>query len=228
MKILSILGSHRKRGNTDRILGLLHSAFEQAATRGQESLEWKTHVLSDLDIQPCRGCRRCFYHGEEHCPNHDDLLFLRDEIAESDGVVLASPVYVNDVSGTTKNLIDRLAFVCHRPQFMRSPFLLVATTGETSCRHALRSLQSAAISWGAPIAGSFGFETGALAGEDEIALHRSRASHAAKKLYEAVWHQRWASPSFLSLMLVGAQVANELAVHLIIDFVKYEGDNHQK
>ena len=59
-------------------------------------------------------------------------------VLEADGVVLASPVYVNDVSGHVKTLIDRLAFVCHRPQFMQTPFFL-ATTGGSSCRHALRT-----------------------------------------------------------------------------------------
>lgn len=205
MKILSLLGSHRKRGNTGRILGLLRSALEQTASRDQEALEWKTLVLSELDIRPCRGCRRCFDKGEEHCPNRDDLLALRDEIAKSDGVILGSPVYVNDVSGTTKTVIDRLAFICHRPQFMKTPFLLLATTGETSYRHTLRSLQSAAISWGAPIAGSFGFEAGALAREEEIGLHASRAAAAARMLYDVVRRQRTESPSLLSLMVFAIQ-----------------------
>ena len=47
----------------------------------------------------------------------------------ADGIIFASPVYVNDVSGIAKTWIDRLAYVCHRPAFAGKCAYLIATVG---------------------------------------------------------------------------------------------------
>lgn len=203
MKILAILGSGRSRGNTARIVDMVRGAFEARASAEDGKMEWNTLFLSELDLNPCRGCRVCFDRGEEHCPNRDRLIETRDAIVEADGVVLASPVYVNDVSGRMKTLIDRLAFVCHRPRFMRTPFLLLATTGSSTCRHALRTLQSAAATWSAPIAASAGFCTGALA--DDLTPHTRRVERAASRFYASIREQRARRPTFISLMVFAIQ-----------------------
>lgn len=53
--------------------------------------------------------------GEDHCPLRDDVSEIKKKIDDADIIILASPVYVEDVSGLLKNWIDRMAFVCHRP-----------------------------------------------------------------------------------------------------------------
>ncbi len=205
MKILALVGSGRRHGNSARIVELIERAFRAEALTRHKDVEWETIFLPGLNLQYCRGCRACFNHGEDHCPNKDGLLELRDAVARADGVVLASPVYVNDVSGSVKTLIDRLGFVCHRPQFMKTPFLLLATTGGTTARHAIRTLQSAAVSWGAPLGASAAFATGALSGNDEIASHSVQANRAARKFLSRIEQQLRERPSFLSLLVFAIQ-----------------------
>ncbi|WP_455382927.1 flavodoxin family protein [Salinispira pacifica] len=205
MKVLSLIGSGRQRGNTARIVEMVGDAFAAACEKRGDALEWRTLFLGDVCLGPCRGCRSCFNHGEDHCPNGDRLLEVRDAILSADAVVLASPVYVNDVSGMMKTLIDRLAFVCHRPQFMRTPFLLLATTGDTPARHALRTMQSAAVSWGAPLLGAAGFVTGARSDSRQLEAHRPRADRIAHRTFRRIVEKRHERPSFIALMVFAIQ-----------------------
>jgi multimeric flavodoxin WrbA len=67
----------------------------------------------------------------------------------ADGLLLASPVYVDDVSGLTKTWMDRLAYRCHRPGFGRKCAYPVATVGGRPTRHTLRTMNAALLTWGA-------------------------------------------------------------------------------
>lgn len=201
MKILTICGSHRKNGNTARVLSLLAGALSRYDGADVESV-----FLSDFDIRPCRGCRLCFDLGEHRCPLDDDVLPLRDRILAADGIVLASPVYVNDVSGTMKTFIDRLAFVCHRPAFAGIPAVVIATTAGSPCTHAIRTMQTAHISWGGAVIASTGFVTGAITSREEIgSRHGGKIERLGRRLASAVSSRRWERPSFASLLVFRVQ-----------------------
>ena len=167
MKILALNGSYRTNGNTARVLSLIEEPIRCEADRAGETLDFETVDLGHMNIQMCRGCRICFDRGEDHCPLKDDLLAVKKKMKEADSVIIASPVYVDDVSGITKNWIDRLAHVCHRPEFFGKYAYLLATTGATSTGHTLRTM-NALMYWGFHIIGRAGFKTGALSKRDEI------------------------------------------------------------
>ncbi len=206
MKITAFSGSLRKNGNTARALQLLYEKLKAETENSKLTLEWESIPLSSMDIQACRGCRLCFGKGEDACPLKDDLLAVHRIIKESDCVILASPVYVNDVSGTMKTLIDRLAFVCHRPQYCYTPFFLLATTGGSPCRHTIRTMQSAAVSWAAPLAGSIGLTTGALLSrEDLAAAYGRKISRAVRQIVTFIARERFFKPSFISLLVFAVQ-----------------------
>ncbi len=114
MRLVAILGSLRPNGNTARALSLLAEELVRPGERRRTAVELETVRLGELDLRPCRGCRACFDLGEEACPHRDDLPALYRRLREADGVVLATPVYVNDVSGTMKTLLDRLAAAARR------------------------------------------------------------------------------------------------------------------
>jgi multimeric flavodoxin WrbA len=156
-----------------------------------------------MNIQMCRGCRICFDQGEDHCPLQDDLLAIKAKMKEANAVIVASPVYVDDVSGTTKNWIDRLAFVCHRPEFSGKPAYLLATTGASSTSHTLRTM-NALLYWGFHIVGRAGFKTGALSKRDEInTRYGAKFEQIAQAIFQAVYQET--VPSFLSLMVFKIQ-----------------------
>ena len=226
MKILTINGSHRKKGNTGAVLTLLAEALEEKfkgteawavgrASKKEEAGEEPISVndltiehcfLSDLELKPCRGCRVCFDRGEASCPVEDGLLSLHKRILEADCVILATPVYVNDVSSTMKTMIDRLAFVCHRPAYWNTPMFLIATTGGSPTRHTIRTLQSAAISWGVPLIGSLGLTTGALSTLDQIrSEYNDRIMRKARIIASYLHNERHKSPGFISLTVFAIQ-----------------------
>jgi multimeric flavodoxin WrbA len=100
-----------------------------------------------MNILLCRGCRACFDHGEEACPLHDDLPLIRSRMDDADALILASPVYVDDVSGLVKNWMDRLAYLSHRPAMGGKYAFTVATVGGGPAGHTLRTMNTALLTW---------------------------------------------------------------------------------
>jgi multimeric flavodoxin WrbA len=200
MKILALIGSYRKNGNTSQAVDLVCEGLRKEAARAGSPLEIETIFLGHLDIGGCRGCRACFDRGEDKCPLRDDLPIVKAKMKQADGILVASSVYVDDVSGITKNWIDRLAHVCHRPEFAGKCAYLLVTVGSTPTSHAMRTLSVALSTWGFHIAGMTGFKTGALMKPEEMnATCAVKAEKIARSFFHDVHEQGWARPSFMSL-----------------------------
>jgi multimeric flavodoxin WrbA len=200
MQVLVLVGSYRKAGNTARIARMVEARMQDRAARDNAALDFETVFLGDLDVRPCRGCRACFDRGEDACPLKDDVALIRARIEAADALVLAGPVYVDDVSGLMKNLMDRLAYLCHRPALGGKYALALATVGGGGAGHALRTMYVALLTWGCHMVGRTGFKTGALASEDELRRFRPGADAAADRLFDAIVRKRNDNPSFVSLM----------------------------
>jgi multimeric flavodoxin WrbA len=206
VEILALVGSYRKQGNTDQIVGLIEEGLRRAADQHRERLAIETIYLGHEAINPCRGCRVCFDRGEEKCPFRDDLLAVKAKMKAADGLLLASPVYVDDVSGITKTWIDRLAHVCHRPEFAGRCAFSVATVGGSPTSHTLGTMTMALRTWGFHIAGQAGFKMGALMKpETSEARFRQGAEKVATQLFDAIHERKFARPSFYSLMMFKIQ-----------------------
>lgn len=206
MKILVLIGSYRRNGNTDQITGLIKEHLQKEAEHQSTSLEIETVYLGQQNLQFCHGCRTCYDRGEENCPVKDSLLDIKAKMLASDGLVLASPVYVDDVSGITKNFIDRLCHVCHRPQFAGKIAYLVTTTGSSRVGKTLDTMKLALRTWGFQVVGQSGYKMGGLMKrEDTRALFDAQARQAARKLFRAIAQRQWLKPSFYSLMVFKIQ-----------------------
>jgi multimeric flavodoxin WrbA len=206
MKILILVGSHRRNGNTDQILGLIKEHLELEAEEHQTALEVESVYLGQPQLGFCRGCRICFDRGEEHCPVKDDLLAIKAKMLAADGIILSSPVYVDDVSGITKNFIDRLCHVCHRPQFAGKAAYLVATTGSSRTGKTLETMKMAVRTWGFHVVGQSGYKMGALMKRDETRVRFDpRAAQAAHQVFTAIIRSSYRKPAFYSLMMFKIQ-----------------------
>jgi multimeric flavodoxin WrbA len=200
MKIVTIVSSYRKDGNTARVVELIKKRIKQAAYERKVSLEMESINLGHMQIQTCRGCRVCFDRGEHMCPLKDDLLQIRDKISEADGIIFASPVYAEDANGIAKNWIDRMAFNNHRPGFAGKCALIVTTSGVASTNHSITTMGNALRCWGFHIAGQSRFRTGALMSIDDMEIwHSSRISRAGSRLFEAAAGKEALKPSFTPL-----------------------------
>lgn len=100
-----------------------------AALESLGEVEGEVVVLSDYRLEPCRGCKVCFNHGESLCPLKDDRDLLIGKMMAADGVVLATPNYSFQVSGITKTFLDRLGYVFHRPCFFGKSFTGIVVQG---------------------------------------------------------------------------------------------------
>jgi multimeric flavodoxin WrbA len=206
MKILVCVGSYRKNGNTAQIAGLIKDHLQKFATSGNETMEIETIYLGHQQIGLCRGCSVCFDQGEEKCPLKDDLLMIKSKMKQADGLLVASPVYVDDVSGTVKNWIDRLAHICHRPEFAGKSAYLIATVGSSPTGNTLKTIRTALSTWGYHIIGQKGFKTGALMKPAEIDVRfQKQTEEIARKFYQAIHGRDFAQPSFMSLMMFKIQ-----------------------
>ena len=102
MKVLGVVGSPRRKGNTHILVSrILEGAeAERAAT--------DTIFLNDLTIRECDGCHACWA-GKE-CSKKDDMNRLYTAIAEADALVLGTPVYWYGPTALMKGFIDRFVY----------------------------------------------------------------------------------------------------------------------
>lgn len=97
MKTLIFSGSPRKNGETAFMIEELKKAMGG---------EFKEVNAYRADIRPCVDCRWCFEH--EGCAIKDEMQEVYDYIQECDHIVLASPVYFEEITGTLLAMFSRL------------------------------------------------------------------------------------------------------------------------
>ncbi len=103
MTVLGIVGSPRKKGNTEI---LTNHALKAIA---EEGLDTKLIRLAGLDIRPCSGCLAC--QKAEVCTIKDDLFPIYLEMKKADGIILASPVYYGSATGLMKSFTERTGYI---------------------------------------------------------------------------------------------------------------------
>ena len=100
MKIVGFIGSPRKSGNTNALVGeILRGAHDGGA-------ETIAYHINELNIRGCQACYKC-QTKDGKCIQKDDMAGLYDEINSADAIVIGTPVYMAQVTSQTKTLIDR-------------------------------------------------------------------------------------------------------------------------
>jgi len=106
MKIVVINGSPTGiEGATGKALAALMEGAKQ------EGAEVQLFELGAGTVKPCISCHTCQKEG--YCPIEDDLQPIQKSMLESDGIVLGSPNYIDDVSAQLKALLDRCFSMYH-------------------------------------------------------------------------------------------------------------------
>ena len=123
MKVLAIVGSSRKKHTYDSVFLFLKEL------ETHYKITYEIIMLSDYNLQTCKGCKLCIDKGEETCPLQDDRDLIISKIQQADGLILASPNYSFHVSGLMKVFLDRLGYFFHRPEFFSKTFTSIVTQG---------------------------------------------------------------------------------------------------
>lgn len=123
MNVLVLNGSPRKdRGATGSLLKHFVEGMEDAKA------DIETMYSVGLDLGDCRGCFNCWTSTPGKCIQDDEMTPILDKMADADIIVLATPVYVDGMTGSLKTLLDRVIPLLHGAFELR----------DDHCRHALR------------------------------------------------------------------------------------------
>ena len=101
VKLLGIVGSPRKGGNTEI---MVRTALEAAEERSGVATEMV--LLAGQRVHPCISCYHCFFHDGECCLK-DDASEILHKMIEADGLIIGSPVYFGSLTATLKALLER-------------------------------------------------------------------------------------------------------------------------
>ena len=138
MKVLAFNSSPKMgKGNTALILNPFLDGMREAGA------EVELFYVRKLKINPCRGEFNCWTKNPGRCYQKDDMNMLLPKLMEAEIRVLATPVYVDGVTGPMKNLIDRMIPLAQpsfeirdghtrhprRPGYMPGKVVLVSTCG---------------------------------------------------------------------------------------------------
>ncbi len=106
MRVVAFNGSPRPGGNT---FLLIKEVFRELETAG---IQTELVQVGGQRVQGCTACYHCFTSRNKRCMIEDDPV--NDWITKmdrADGILLASPTYVTDVTPELKALIDRACLV---------------------------------------------------------------------------------------------------------------------
>jgi len=134
MKILALMGSPRKQGNTDLLINEIQAGAEGAGH------QYEQLNLYDLDISPCTDCRDC---STGPCSIDDDMQDIYPKIEGADVIIFGTPLYWYGPSGPMKLLIDRLLPYGESGKLKGKKAVLVipSAEGPTACEAAVRMFQ---------------------------------------------------------------------------------------
>jgi multimeric flavodoxin WrbA len=106
MKVVGFNGSTRKDSNTAILVRHVFAELEK------EGIETEMIQLAGRQIRGCLGCYKCYVNVNGRCVQEKDALneYIQ-KMADADGIIMASPVYVASISPDMKAMIDRATMV---------------------------------------------------------------------------------------------------------------------
>ncbi len=131
MKTFILNGSPRYHGNTADLLDHFISYLSE---------EYKLIRVYDSNLMPCMDCRYCQTH--DGCAIPDEMKFYYRDVIEADNIVLASPLYFDELTGALLNFCSRFQYFYQRRATSslyqgkkKKGFLLLTGGGSSSSVH---------------------------------------------------------------------------------------------
>jgi len=118
MKVLGIIGSQRKMGNTDILVK------EALMGAEEEGAEVDILRLTDYKLLPCDGLAPCIF-GNRGCNLDDDFNYLLGRIYGCDSLIFGAPCYILESTAVVKLMIDRMISVNYRSRARGKPAAVI-------------------------------------------------------------------------------------------------------
>ena len=105
MKLMAIVGSPRKGGNTEI---LVNKVIEGCKSKAE--VEVNKFFVVDKKIEYCTGCMTCVFPppGTRKCVIEDDMAGILDEMKECDAFIFGSPNHMHTMSAPLLNFLSRM------------------------------------------------------------------------------------------------------------------------
>ncbi|MDE6426551.1 MAG: flavodoxin family protein [Ruminococcus sp.] len=110
MKKVFIYAASRSNNSSLKIANYL---AEKITEYSENPVECSIYTPREINILSCQGCNICFYKGKCSLDAKDGFDKIKDEMIESDMIILISPVYAHNVTGDMKIFIDRISHWLH-------------------------------------------------------------------------------------------------------------------
>lgn len=171
MKILLISSSPHKENSMTFAL-----ANEVLKPLLEKSVEIEAIHLASLIINFCRHCEAC-HRRILQCSIKDDVPAVITKILESEGIIFATPNYINHVTASMKALFERASHFIHCKRLLGQYVAGVVSSGSGEDKEVLDYIRYYAYTCGAQYSG--GVSAGAMA----IGEKMDAARRLGKKLF---------------------------------------------
>ena len=146
MKILLISSSPRKEKSQTLFLA-------KEVLRGcTDSVESEIIHLRDYKIEFCRHCEGC-HKKILQCPIEDGVRSILEKMLDAEGIILASPNYINQVTASMKALFDRSSHFIHCKRLSGKYIAGVVSSGSGQDKEVLDYIEYYSHTCGAQYAG---------------------------------------------------------------------------
>lgn len=196
LRVLAINSSSRKM-NTYELISQVKEILKI------HNIDVEIINLFDYDIKACIGCEHCLI--KSGCVLDDQVKIIMEKIKSSDGIILTSPVYMENISGKLKTFVDRTCRWFHRPQIYGKPVLVISTTKGSGLKSTIKYLERVVIQWG-------GFNTGKIGRNIRTINNKISKSECENFIGHLNMNKEKYTPSLKSL--VNFQIQKELAYKL--------------
>ena len=147
MKILLISSSpHKEKSKTFSLAKEVLKGFSN------EVADIETIHLIDFSILFCKHCEQC-HKNIMQCPLKDDVYVILEKMLEADGIILASPNYINQVTASMKALLDRSSHFIHCKRLLGKYIAGVVSSGSGRSKEVLDYIEYYGHTCGAQYSG---------------------------------------------------------------------------
>jgi len=106
IKVIAFNGSARKDGNTAMLINYVLNELNH------EGIKTELIQLAGTQIKGCSACMRCSVNKDMKCViKNDSMNRYIKKMANADGIILASPTYMSDITANMKAFIERAGIV---------------------------------------------------------------------------------------------------------------------
>jgi multimeric flavodoxin WrbA len=147
MKVLLISSSPHKEKSSTFLL-----AKEVLKGLAKEGVDYEVIHLADLRIFFCKHCEDC-HKKILRCSLKDDVGLILKKMLEADGIIFATPNYINQVTASMKALFDRSVHFIHCKRLLGKYIAGVVSSGSGQNQEVLDYLKFYAHTCGAQYCG---------------------------------------------------------------------------